>query len=70
MLNEDLRKMMGEAFEKGDFTKALELSQLFDKQVLNCTKNKLQQADPNTETNKHLYILNRPEDTKGTYSKC
>jgi len=60
MLNEDLRKMMGEAFEKGDFTKALELSQLFDKQVLIHTK-EFPLCGQNTGTNKYFQILKKRE---------
>ena len=38
MLDENLRKKMGEAFEDGNFEEALKLSKMLDKQILKHVK--------------------------------
>ena len=60
MLNEGLRKRMIEAYVKGEFAKALKLSQQFDKQVLIHTK-EFPLCGQNTGTNKYFEILKKRE---------
>jgi len=57
MLDEDLRKKMGEAFEKGNYSKALKLSQQLDKQILKYTRYELPLTGQNTKTYKCLQGL-------------